>query len=132
MLKQWHSVLWSCMFFTIPMYFLGNILFITQLKLSLDSLLLSNQKNGALGYSSFEYGPYQYFIKITYFSLFFKFLSDKICLNQHRSHGFYSTLWNYYINTPYTHFVLLCQSKAQARKARQNWSNKAKIPILSV
>ena len=45
--------------FTVPKYFLGNILFITQLKLSLDSLLLSNQKNGVLGYSLFAYGPCQ-------------------------------------------------------------------------
>ena len=46
-------------FFTVPMYFLGNILFITQLKLSLDRLLLSNENNGVLGYSLFDYGPYQ-------------------------------------------------------------------------
>ena len=46
-------------FFTVPMYFLGNILFITQLKLSLDSQLLSNQNNGFLEYSLFAYGPYQ-------------------------------------------------------------------------
>ena len=46
-------------FFTVPMYFLGNILFITQLKLSLDRLLLSNENNGVLGYSLLAYGPYQ-------------------------------------------------------------------------
>ena len=45
-------------FFTVPMYFLGNILLITQLKLSLDRLLLSNENNGVLGYSLFAYGPY--------------------------------------------------------------------------
>ena len=33
--------------------------YITQLKLSLDSLLLSNQKNGVLGYSLFANVPYQ-------------------------------------------------------------------------
>ena len=51
------SIVLVVFIFTIPMYFLGNILFITQLKLSLDSLLLSNQKNGVLGYSLFAYGP---------------------------------------------------------------------------
>ena len=43
-------------FFTVTMYFLGNIFYITQLKFPLDSLLLSNQKNGALEYYSFAYG----------------------------------------------------------------------------
>ena len=46
------------LFFTVPMYFLCEILFITQLKLSLDGQLLSNQNNGVLEYSLFIYGPY--------------------------------------------------------------------------
>ena len=59
-LKQWCSVLYLLhLLFTVPTCFLGNILFITQLKLSLDSLLLPNQKNGVLEYSLFAYGPYQ-------------------------------------------------------------------------
>ena len=50
-------------------------------------------------------------IKITYFSLFFKFLSDIIGLNkQHRSQGFHSILWNYYIDTPYTYMLCLALS----------------------
>ena len=47
------------LFFTVSMHFLGNIFYITQLKLSLDSLPLSNQKNGVLGYSLFANVPYQ-------------------------------------------------------------------------
>ena len=50
------SIVKSYLFFTVTMYFLGNIFYITQLKLPLDSLLLSNQKNGVLEYSSFAYG----------------------------------------------------------------------------
>ena len=51
------SIVKLYLFFTVAIYFLGNTLFLTQLKLSLDSVLLSNQKNGVLGYSSFAYGP---------------------------------------------------------------------------
>ena len=44
--------------------------------------------------------PTRLSIKITYFSLFFKFLSDTIGLNQqHRSQGLHSILRNYYIDT---------------------------------
>ena len=39
------------LFFTVLMYFLGEILFITKLKLSLDGLLQSNQNNDVLEYS---------------------------------------------------------------------------------
>ena len=58
------------MFFTVPMCFLSKILFITQLKLSLDSLLLPNQKNGVLGYSLFACGPYQGLLKSLIFHYF--------------------------------------------------------------
>ena len=39
------------LFFTVLMYFLGEILFITKLKLSLDGLLQLNQNNDVLEYS---------------------------------------------------------------------------------
>ena len=41
--------------------------------------------------------PTRVCIKITYFSLFFKYVNDITCLNQHRSHGF----------TPYYETIIL-------------------------
>ena len=48
-----HSIAKLYLFFTVPMHFYCETLFITQLKLSLDSLLLPNQNNGVLEYSLF-------------------------------------------------------------------------------
>ena len=53
------SIVKLYLFFTVPMHFFGEILFITQLKLRLDGLLKSNQNNYVLEYSLFIYGPYQ-------------------------------------------------------------------------
>ena len=52
-----------CIYCICFLQFLSTFLVIyclfTLLKLSLDSLLQSNQKNGALGFFLFTYGPYQ-------------------------------------------------------------------------
>ena len=53
------SIVKLYLFFTVPMHLFSEILFITQLKLSLDGLLLLNQNNCVLEYSLFIYGPNQ-------------------------------------------------------------------------